>query len=146
MKTIRLFALVLFFSILFAPFAFAGEWDKNVILFNIGTTASGTAANSGIVRIPQSAKIDTIYVTDRLGYAVDGSNYAVVTCYLNGSANGALTSSDTALVAMTPAALTPTISNLSAGDTLQFRLTKVGTGTTTADLSVSVGIYNTTSR
>jgi len=128
------------------PFASANEWDKNVINFSIGTTLAASETVSDIVRIPQSAKIDKIYITDQAGVAKDATDTAIVTMYLNGSAYGNITSADAALVANTPLLLTPTAVNLVAGDIIQFRLTKGGAGKATAGMGVSVSCFNTTSR
>ena len=127
-------------------FASANEWDKNVINFIIGTTLAASETVSDIVRIPQSAKIDKIYITDQAGVAKDATDTAIVTMYLNGSAYGNITSADAALVANTPLLLTPTAVNLVAGDIIQFRLTKGGSGKATAGMGVSVSYFNTTSR
>jgi len=122
----------------------ANEWDYMPIPFYIGATASGSDANSGIVRIPQACQIQAIHITDsvNIGANADGR---IVTLWLNGAAYGNVGSA-TAQTANTPVALTPTAYNLSAGDVLQFKLTKTGVGTTTTDLSATVAVFNATSR
>lgn len=144
---IKLFALVAVALVMtLTTFASANEWDKNVINFSLGTTLAASETVSDIVRVPQDAKIDKIYVTDQAGVAKDATDTAIVTMYLNGSAYGHITSADAALVANTPLALTPTAVNLVAGDIIQFRLTKGASGKATAGLGVSVSYFNTTSR
>lgn len=145
MKTMRIVALVLFFSFLIAPFAFAAEWEKMIVPFALGTTDAGSATSSSIFRVPVQSKIESIYITSGTGAVANSSNYMVVTFYLNNAACGAFTSSSTALVANTPAAITPTGDKLAAGDTLQFKLTKVGTGTPTTDLGVTMTLFGSTS-
>jgi hypothetical protein len=140
----RLLLLVLILAMVSIP-SWADEWDKQGVIFDMGTTASGNAI-SGCFRVPQSAKIDTVYLTESTGAVVSTSNYDVITMYLNGDANGTRTTSTSAITANTPATLTPTISNLSAGDVVQFRGSYAGTGTPTTDLAVTMSIFNTTSR
>jgi len=141
----RILLTIVLLAVLITP-SYANEWDKMVIPFNLGDTGAATTTESGIFRIPQSAKIDTIYVTDRSGFASSTTDYIQVVCYLNGSAYGTFTSSATPVVANTPLLLTPTAKLLVEGDVLQFRLVKQGSGQATTDMGVTVSYFNTTSR
>jgi hypothetical protein len=140
----RIFALIVLAIVLFAVPASADQWNKIALPLVIGTTASGTAQNSGIVRIPQAAQIDSVYVTESKAISAD-DNGLIVNLYLNNAVIGTV-SSATALVANTPLAVTPTSYNLAAGDILQAKATKAGTGTTTVDLTVTVTVFSTSSR
>lgn len=124
----------------------ANQWNKQPIQFVIGTTAAGSAANSGIVRIGQAAQIDSIYLTDLSGVAVDATDHISVKFYVNAVEKGEYMSSATALVANTPLAMTPTEYNLAAGDVLQFKCTKGGSGQATTNLTATVAIFSTTSK
>jgi len=124
--------------------ASASQWDLLTIDLSIGTTASGAAANSGIVRIPQDAQIVSVHITESINVGANADGLAVGLFKNNASLGGI--SSSTALVANTPQAVTPSSYNLSAGDILQARATKTGVGTVTADLTVTVGYFSTTSR
>lgn len=116
--------------------------DKNVMTFWIGTTATSTAANSAIFRVPQDAKIDSVYITDLSGVIASTTDIVQTTMFLNNAANGYHTSSASAIVAVTPKAITPTVSDLHAGDIIQFKVTKTG-GLATTNMGVSVGYHNT---
>lgn len=153
MKHLRIAALALCLSILFAPFAFAGEWDKNFVALQLGdnTVIAASATNTGIYRVPQDAQIDRIYLTSASAVASDASNYVTLTFYLNNSSYGTLTTCGTtagavSLVATTPSRLTPTGVNLTAGDIIQFKLTKGGSGAAMTDPGVTLSYFNTTSR
>lgn len=119
------------------------QLDVNIIAANIGTTAAGTSANSPLYRIPQAAKISSIYITDLSGVASDATDYVTVSMFLNNATYGTFTSSDTAIVAVTPIALTPTGTALAAGDIVQFKLVKVASGKATTNMGVTVAYHNT---
>lgn len=118
------------------------QLDLNVIPFHIGTTIAGTGANSGIYRVPQACKINSIYITDLSGVAADGTDYINVKLFKNNVAYGTFTSSDTAIVAVTPILLTPTGTSLAAGDILQIQLSKVGSGKATTNMGVTLAYHN----
>jgi hypothetical protein len=155
-KTRSKFILFLFvlsvISVLFVP-AWADEWNKMVVPLKLGTTTAGTAASSGVYRVPQSAKIDSIYLTDQSGIASDATDYDTVVVYKSGgsiatwTSNGVI-STATTLVAITPKAMTvgTGLGNLDAGDVLQARLTKAGSGKASTGMGLTITYFNTTSR
>ncbi len=140
----RIIALVLL-ALVITPSVFAAEWSKMIVPFTLGTTIAASETNSAVFRIPQAAKIESIYLTDRLGAASSTTDYLEVKFYLNDSAYGTFTSSGTTIVAVTPIAITPTASVLAAGDVVQFKLTKTGSGAITTDMGITMTIYGSTS-
>lgn len=147
MNTKRLFIVALLALALAVPsFAQSNESDPTILTFDIGTTTiAASGAESGVFRIPKVAKIDSIYVTDLSGVTANSTDYIEVKFYRNNVAYGTMTSSATAMVAVTPRALTPTAAYLAAGDVIQFKLTKAGAGQVTTNLGVTMTIHHTSS-
>jgi len=137
-------ALIMTLFVLSAP-AHATEWEKIIIPFDLGSTSLLGSYTTGMIRIPQSAKIDSVYITGLGGLTASTTDGADLMFLLNNVDNGSWTSSAT-LVATVPEVLTPVDTTLEEGDTLFFKLTKVGVGATTSGLGVAVTIHNTTSR
>lgn len=137
---IVLLALVVMFT---APVQ--ADWNQNdekMLNFNIGSTDAGVAASSNIFRVPMAGKISTIYMTDESGIATDPSDYVTITLYLNNVAYGHYHTSDGAFTAVVPKALTPTALVLAAGDILQIKVTKVGSGKATVNFGVTIAYHN----
>jgi hypothetical protein len=133
---------VLFLVALTAPaMADLNQNDPNIITFDIGTTATSTAAASAIFRIPQDAVIDSIYVTNLSTMTASSTDYATVTFVLNNTAYGTITTAATAITAVTPRALTPTALILHAGDVVQVAVTKTG-GVATTNMGVTLAYHN----
>lgn len=146
----RILLAIVLLSIAITP-SFADEWEKIPLFFQLGdnTVIAASATQTGIYRMPQAARIDTIYFTSASAVASDASNYMTLTFYRNNSAYGTITTNGAAaagvtLVATTPAALTPTARFLSAGDIVQFKLTKGGSGVAMTDMGVTMTVTNTT--
>jgi hypothetical protein len=124
----------------------SNESNPQVITFALGTTIAASATESVIYRIPKSAKIDSIYVTNLSTIGVDADNNASITFFLNNAAYGNLSTAVATITAVTPKILTPTGTALSAGDTVQFKLGKGGTGAATTNMGVTLQYHNTDSR
>jgi cold shock CspA family protein len=118
------------------------QQDINMVNFQIGTTAAGAAVNSNIFRVPQNAVIDSVYITDLGGCASSETDTAIVTMFLNNGAYGFFTTASSAIVAVTPKALTPTGVVLAAGDIVQFKLTKGASGQATTNMGVTIAYHN----
>jgi hypothetical protein len=144
MKKLNIFLLIVSLLCCFMPPVKAdmNQNDLNIITFDLGTTAAGSGTNSNIFRIPQNAKIDNIYIVDLSGVAIDATDTAIITLYLNNSAYGAYSTANGAITAVTPKALTPTATTLKAGDILQFKLTKGGSGKATTNMGVTIAYHN----
>jgi len=139
-------AIVIIAILAVAGIATADQWNKIALQFVIGTTGASSAANSGIIRIPQACQIDSIYLTDLSGVAKDSTDLITVKFYINAVEKASFVSSANALAANTPFAVTPTEYNLAAGDVLQFKATKGASGQATTNLTATVAIFNTSSK
>ena len=136
---IMIVALMAFFGSMLSA---DNQRDVGLLMFNLGTTEATGTAVTGVFRVPQACKIDSIPIVDQACITLSATDTATVTFYRNGSAYGAYVTSSGALAANTPVSLTPTASVLAAGDVLQFRLTKSATGKATAGLGVSIAYHN----
>lgn len=142
-KILLIITLVIMGSVLLAQDM--NQLDPSVVSFDLGTTATGTAASSAIYRVPSSCKIDSIYIVDQAGIVKDATDTAVITLYVNNGAYGSFTTATNALTAVVPQILVPTAYKLNAGDILQFKLTKGTPGKATTCMGVTLAYHNTNS-